>query len=187
MSIRGYFLDTSAIAKLYLDEVGSHRMREIFEEQEIVLAYSELSYTESISAFRKIKNIGKISEEELTNIVSSFQQDFFNVQGASNRYPISLSDIVFQAPDVMLKAHKLKDEINQSLQYIKSLDTLQLTSWVHMIQNGVPLTFVTSDSRLANIAATYKDSQGWDAQVIDLSACACEICSVLRESDRAAS
>ncbi|MEH6958100.1 type II toxin-antitoxin system VapC family toxin [Neobacillus drentensis] len=189
MSRQGYFLDTSAIAKLYLDEVGSHKMKEIFENNAF-LAYSELAYVETISALRKVKNKGLINEDELSSIVASFQNDFFkerNETDESNMYPISLSDVVFIAPEVMLQAHKLKDEIDPSLQYLQSLDALQLSSWVYLIDQEISATFVTSDARLARIASIYKDSKGLEAEVINLGLCTCEICETLRQADRAAS
>ena len=186
MSSKGYFLDTSAIAKLYLDEVGSHRMKELYDNKENNLAYSELAYTESISAFRKIKNRGTLTEEELDEIIESFQTDFYK-NPAENMFPISLSDVVFKAPDIMKEAHKLKDKVNPSLQYLQSLDSLQLTSWLYLVEQGLDFTFVTSDTRLASIATTYKDSKGWDLQIINLAVCACEGCDSLREAERAAS
>lgn len=106
--------------------------------------------------------------------MDSFHSEFIAPK-EDNKYPISLSDVVYMAPAVMEKAHKLKEQHPQ-IQYLRSLDCLHLASWVLTQQRGMKSSLITSDKRFFRIASAYKASEGYEAEVIDISSCSCGIC-----------
>lgn len=184
--MKQYFLDSCAIAKLYCNEVGSHRVQEIFNEKANHIFYSEIAYTETISVLCRMKNAGHISEMEYEAFIARFRHDFISTE-EPNIFPVDISDVIVKSHNYILTAYKLKNEVDRSLSYIQSLDTLQLGSWLHSMELNMRPAFVTADNKLAKVASCYKDHLGIEVDVINLNSCGCHECAEIKQrSERSA-
>ncbi len=67
--------DTSALLKLYLEESGSDRIRQVISGADICLAHI-LTYVEMRAAFAWAGRMQRISEGDLENLVTSFDRDW---------------------------------------------------------------------------------------------------------------
>ena len=69
------YLDTSALVKLYVDEIGSDRIRDI-THQASVISTSKIAYAEARSAFARKQKEGGFSPHILRKIVEDFNRDW---------------------------------------------------------------------------------------------------------------
>jgi uncharacterized protein len=134
-----YFLDTSALAKLYHHEAGSELVEAWAADDTILLWISDLARAELYSALiRKVRE-GELTEEVLHETLECFRVDLLH------RFYI-----------VPLTAMVLEGAINLLIEYgkrypLRTLDALQLAS--AQAVHGEGLTFVTADSKLVAIAS----------------------------------
>ncbi|MYL50267.1 hypothetical protein GLV98_12285 [Halobacillus litoralis] len=182
MSIEYFFFDSSAIAKLYVTEVASHVVDDIYSNENNIILLSELAYTETVCATLKMKNTGKITAEDYQSAIDTFNNDFLTTE-EDRIMPIAISDIISNTQDVMLRAHNLKDKGHPQLQYLKSLDSIQLTSWLEYA--AIKPTFVTGDRKLALIAEAYSNFYNLEMNVIDVSSCDCAECRQIYSNENA--
>jgi predicted nucleic acid-binding protein len=134
-----YFLDTSALAKLYHHEAGSRLVEAWAADDTTLLWISDLARAELHSALiRKVRE-GELTEEALHGVLECFRVDLLH------RFYI-----------MPLTAMVLERAINLLLGYgkrypLRTLDALQLAS--AQAVHGERLTFVTADSKLFTIAS----------------------------------
>jgi predicted nucleic acid-binding protein len=69
-----FFCDTSALVKLYHQEVGTERMEELFQQEENVLLISELAIIEFYSTLARKVRIGEITPEGLVFVSADVRQ-----------------------------------------------------------------------------------------------------------------
>ncbi|HBL31919.1 MAG TPA: VapC toxin family PIN domain ribonuclease [Acidobacteria bacterium] len=69
------YLDTSSLAKLYIEEEGAETVREWAEEAE-ALATSRVTFPEALSAFTRRWNRGDLTDEEVQSARESFTADW---------------------------------------------------------------------------------------------------------------
>ena len=69
------FLDTSALVKLYAEEIGSSRVLDSLEEVDIV-ACQWLAYVEARAAFARKRSLGDIGEGQLQRCKEDFNRDW---------------------------------------------------------------------------------------------------------------
>jgi uncharacterized protein len=134
-----FFLDTSALIKLYHQEVGTERVEEIFEQTENTLVISELAVVEFYSSLARRVRMREITPEAQAEAIQNLDKD------CVQRFVVDpLGSLVLQrAKDLLRKYGNSKS--------LRSLDALQLAGCLVALTRG-ELTFVSADSRLVDIA-----------------------------------
>ncbi|MEM3505978.1 MAG: type II toxin-antitoxin system VapC family toxin [Archaeoglobaceae archaeon] len=125
------FLDTSALVKRYHKESGSEIIDEIFEK--FVIAISELSIVELVSALNRKLAESMISGDDLRIALSKFYED--------------LSDFLILKFDSQVVNMAVEAVLKYSL---KTLDSLQI-AFALKLKEYNPL-FVSFDKKLAKVA-----------------------------------
>jgi uncharacterized protein len=129
-----YFLDTSALAKLYHQEQGSETVEGWAADHTIQIWLSDLARVELHSVFvRKVRE-GELAEAALQTVLECFREDL------SSRFHIVLftEDIIERAILLLLEYGKRRP--------LRTLDALQIASAKAVESNS--LTFVTADRQL---------------------------------------
>ena len=134
-----YFLDTSALAKLYHQELGSEIVEAWAADDTTLLWISDLARTELHSALiRKVRE-GEVTEEVLHEILKCFRVDLLH---RFHIVPLT-ARIVEGAIDLLIEHGKRYP--------LRTLDALQLASARAVEGEGV--IFVTADSKLTTVAS----------------------------------
>ena len=138
----GYFLDTSALAKLYHVEAGSERMEALAQSPDARLIVSQLTLVELQSVFATKARMGVIDQDTLDQVRGLFFADLaagcFQVVLVSRRY--------FRSAERLIRNHA----VSRSL---RTLDALQLAVAVELHRRGVVAVLVASDRNLCEVAA----------------------------------
>ena len=136
-----YFLDTSALVKIYHKETGTAKVLNIHKSQNAI-AISELSQVEFISTvYRKFRD-KEINKETLNCLLRKFQFDL------ENRYEVLMfsSAIIDEACSLLSKYSETKS--------LRSLDSIQLAFFeVYCESKDI---FICSDKKLAEIVELEK-------------------------------
>jgi predicted nucleic acid-binding protein len=135
-----YFLDTSAVVKLYHQELGSEVVEEWARDLSLELWISELTRAEFHSVFvRKVRE-GELSEEALLQVLESFRED------CRQRFQIVSS------PDELVD-RVITLLLNQGKQFpLRTLD-----AWQIVTAQAVPhseITFTSADRKQLTVAST---------------------------------
>jgi uncharacterized protein len=72
------YLDTSALVKIFVDEVHSAAVRNWVDASEAVLT-SRVAYPEAFSAFRRRRNEGGIEAREYRKLTTAFQRQWRDI------------------------------------------------------------------------------------------------------------
>jgi uncharacterized protein len=135
-----YYLDTSALVKLYHQEAGTEQVEALFTQSENSLIISELAGVELYSTVARKVRAGEINEEAGEEVLKSFDDD------CERRFIVTpLSAAVTEKAKGLLQTYG-------KIKALRALDALHLAACV-ALQAGSPLIFVCSDSRLSEIAA----------------------------------
>ena len=132
-----YFLDTSALVKIYHKEEGSEKVLDVYKNEKIII--SELSIVEFLSTLYRKYREKEIDEPTLDTVWSKFDEDF------KSRYeviPFSLI-IIEKACDLIHKHGGLKS--------LRTLDSLQLSFFLTYCVREED-AFLCADKRLLEIA-----------------------------------
>jgi predicted nucleic acid-binding protein len=128
-----YYFDTSALVKLYIEEVGSPLVlaltRKMWSDK---LAVLDLARLEARAAIRKRERMGDVSAEASSELLASLDEDLsevFLIQAIS--------------PDVVGEAIRLLD-----LYPLKAYDALQLAGCVVLATTVASPTLVTADRQM---------------------------------------
>ena len=127
------FLDASALAKRYLQEAGSDRVRKLFRKHANI-ALSRLSEVEVTSALIRRMNAGDLEEE----VVDAHLATLLEVMGAC--------DVVEPRQYVVTRARELVREHG-----LMAYDALQLASALR-VRSSSALTFLCAAGELADAA-----------------------------------
>ena len=137
----GYFIDTSALAKLYHLEIGSGKMETLAETLDARLIVSQLSLIEMQSVFATKVRTGVIDRIALDQLRGLFFADLaggrFQVVLVSRRY--------FRSAERLIRAHAVK-------QSLRTLDALQLAVALELHRRGTVSALVASDKNLCDVA-----------------------------------
>ena len=136
-----YFLDTSALAKLYHREVGSDVIEQIFQSPDSVLLISRLSTIELHSVFARRIRMGELEQDGFELL----RQGFFADIVARRLTVVRVTDEHFRAAQTLLIEHAT----DRSL---RTLDALQLAVAVDLRELGLLDRFVCSDIQLCSVA-----------------------------------
>jgi len=140
--VSAIYLDTSALIKRYLSEVGSDWVNALLGGQETPTSLtSHLTVIEGICTFARRRREGLLSPEDYLRILTAFDYDF--------RYRY---DVVAVEPMVIDSARHLAERTS-----LRAYDAMQLASaWLanqRLVQAGrPPLTFICADDRLLAVA-----------------------------------
>lgn len=74
-----FYLDSSALVKLYIDEVGSDRIKEIVFSEKNNVFISKITGAEVAAAFSRRRLMKDIAEEDYDEILSDFLSDFVSL------------------------------------------------------------------------------------------------------------
>ena len=134
-----YFLDTSALVKLYHEEQGSEVMEALAADLAISLSVSEVARVELHSAFVRKMREGQLTETALHDALACFRDD------AAHRFHIvPVVGATFDAAIGLLLQHGTTSPL-------RTLDALQLAS---ARAAGTPEpTFVSADAQLITVAS----------------------------------
>lgn len=142
--MKNYFLDSSALIKRYVSEIGTAWIQEIADAQNgNSLFISCITRVEVFSAFARRQREGNLSASDLTLLAQAFRYHL-----ATQYRLILLEDIVIQKAE------------NLAMQYpLRAYDAVQLASAqycqtiIAQTQQPCPdFIFLTADDRLLNIA-----------------------------------
>jgi predicted nucleic acid-binding protein len=134
-----FFLDSSALIKLYHQEPGTERVEELFTASESSLVISELAIVELHSALARKIRIGEITAQAEEEVLRNFEQD------CADRFVIEPLNtaVVEQAKELLTKyGHH---------QALRTLDALQMASFAIVCARDAEVVFVCADRRRCNI------------------------------------
>ena len=131
-----FFFDTSALVKRYYSEKGTGAVDEIIETDQNRVVISSLSIIETVSAFRRKRNRGELSEEAMNGLLSSFFQE-----ALEEFLILPLEESILQFSFELI----LEDDL-------RTLDSLQLSAALSIEPEVEDLTFVCADSDLVSTA-----------------------------------
>lgn len=138
----GYFIDTSALAKLYHTEVGSQRMEMLAQPTENGLIVSQLSLVELQSVFATKVRMGVIDQASLDQLRGLFFADL-----AAGRFKVVLvSGRYFRSAERLIRTHAVRRSL-------RTLDALQLAVALELHRRGSATALVASDRNLCEVAA----------------------------------
>ena len=133
-----FYCDTSALVKLYHQEVGTERMEELFSQGENVLVISELAIVEFYSALARKVRIGEITPEAQEEARRNFEAD------CRRRYVVApLGSSVIQKAKELLQKHG-------NTKALRTLDALHLGACLSTLPHET-LVFVSADARQLNV------------------------------------
>lgn len=138
----GYFIDTSALAKLYHAEVGSPQMEMLVQSPDNRLIISQLSVIELQSVFAAKVRMRVIDQASLNQLRGLFFADL-----AAGRFKVVLvSGRYFRSADRLIRTHAVS-------RALRTLDALQLAVAVELHRRGTGTALVASDKNLCEVAA----------------------------------
>jgi len=134
-----YFLDTSALVKLYHEEPGSEVIEALAADLAVVVSVSEIARVELHSALIRKLREGQLTDAALQESLACFRDD------AAHRFHIvPVAGVTFDAAIDLLLQHGTHVPL-------RTLDALQLAA---AKAAGTPEpTFVTADAQLITVAA----------------------------------
>ena len=148
-----YFLDTSALAKRYLSERGSNRLRRLLDRKEDIFYQTFLTPLEVASALYRRLRSREISPSELSFLLRAY------VAHCHEDYLLlPYSDALMDRASALIARHALR-----------ALDALQLASALELRDSlpaeAHPLAFLSADDRLLEAAREEhfqaENPEGW--------------------------
>jgi predicted nucleic acid-binding protein len=127
------FLDTCAIFKLYINEIGSDEIENIFVQNKISgLFLSEISKIEFASTVWKKVRIKDLTEKQATTLMRLFENDF-------SKYTfVQVDNTIIEQARYLLSKHGREG--------LRTLDSIQLATSI-MLKERIDL-FKTTDNLL---------------------------------------
>lgn len=137
-----YFLDTSALAKLYHGEAGSEYVRRILADPACRSLISRLSFVEMESVFAIKTRTGEIGQQDVEIARRCLRSDLMQ-QRLLVAPPIRTDHL--QTARTLLVRHGVAEGL-------RTLDALQLAVALDLRQSGFVDVIVASDQRLCRVA-----------------------------------
>jgi uncharacterized protein len=136
-----YFLDSSALVKRYVTEIGSEWIKSVADPSaRHTLIVARITWVETISAFARLKRENTLLETDLDLTIRTFQFDWHT------QYQIVEVDaFLTQLAGKLLLNYPLR-----------AYDSIQLAAALKLLpairHSSTPYTFVTADDRLLSAA-----------------------------------
>lgn len=127
------YLDSSAFVKLYMDEAGREVIEELLSETRAVTT-SVIAYAEVRAAFSRALRRGDLKEEEHTQMVEAFENDW---QGVNE---LEVTPEIYRLAGDLTVAHPLR-----------GMDALHLASALRA-KTEVDIHFLSFDRELQRVA-----------------------------------
>jgi predicted nucleic acid-binding protein len=127
------YFDTSALAKRYVAEDGSLRVRRLLRRH--VVVSSAVAQVEICSALRRRRAEGILSEPVVQRVLRRVQSDVASWRS------VAVIEVVVALACELVRKHKLR-----------TLDAIHLASAETLRREGLPVPFVTADVRQAAAA-----------------------------------
>ena len=137
-----YFLDTSALAKLYRTEAGSAFVDRIFSDGASQHLISRLSIVEMESVFALKARTGELDQQAVLIARRRLEADL----GSSRLLVAAVNDGHIRSARQLLIKHG-------SAEALRTLDALQLSIALTLRRAGLATLFVAADQRLCRVAA----------------------------------
>ena len=138
----GYFVDTSALAKLFHPENGSERLEALAKEPGSRLIISQLSLVEIQSVFATKVRAGVIDRLAFNQL-----QGLFFAELAQGRFEVVLlARRHLAAAEVLVRTHSVD-------RGLRTLDAVQLSVALDLKRRGAASHLVASDKNLCAVAA----------------------------------
>ncbi len=135
-----YYLDTSALLKWYLKEIGSDWLRRtLAPTHQIVIVTTQLLIVEVISALNRRVRESTVTKSDYARLTGRFRDDCRDIYQI-----VALSDTIINTAWTLLEHHPLRayDAIHLAT---------ALTINQHLVKAGeAGLTFLSADTRLNN-------------------------------------
>lgn len=131
-----YFLDTSALAKLYIQEPGTERMVKLAESASGEMTLLSLAEVEFHAALQRRKRMGDLDAAQCADLLSQFQ---------AHQATVFVTQIVSDA--VIKRAVSLLDRHD-----LRAYDALQLAGCLSLRPAQPRLCFVCADRQLLGAA-----------------------------------
>lgn len=128
------YLDTSALAKLYVQEEGDERVMAVIEKTQAVVT-SVITYTEVRAVFARRLRDGEVTEAEHMQMVTRFDEDWEGVNEV----------------DVTPRVYRLAGSLVVAHPRLRAMDALQMASALEAKAHA-ELVFVTFDADLEAVA-----------------------------------
>ena len=126
-----FYLDTSALVKLYVEEEGSDLVRKALAEATVV-ATSQVAYAEARAAFSRAFREGAMSREDYQRTVTAFRADW------DSYLAMAVSDQVIHLAGDLTELH-----------FLRGFDAIHLASLLILQQRvHTPVTAACWDLRL---------------------------------------
>jgi len=136
---RSFFLDTSALIKLYHQEIGTEQVEAIFQQEDNLLLISEFAGVELYSTFARKVRTKEISLQAQKEAQQNFEED------CVQRFVVHpLGSAIIQRAKELIQKHG-------NTKALRSLDSLHLGTCL-MVQTGDDPVFVCADTRLLEVA-----------------------------------
>ena len=136
-----YFLDTSALAKLYRKEAGSDFVDRFFSEPGSQHIISRLTIVEMESVFALKARTGEIDQQAVMIACRRMEADL----GSSRLLVAAVNDDHFRRARQLLVKHG-------AIEALRTLDALQLSVPFGLKRAGLVTVFVAADQKLRRVA-----------------------------------
>lgn len=138
------YLDTSALLKQYVDEVGSDWLRRALftSKHKVVIVSTYLLVAEVISALNRRVREGAVTPRDYTRLSGCFRDDCLDIY-----HLIAFDDAIIDLACTLLERHPLRAYDAVHLATASSINQ-------RLVEAGEPaLTFLSADDRLNDAAA----------------------------------
>ncbi|HDH11936.1 MAG TPA: PIN domain-containing protein [Nitrospirae bacterium] len=142
-----YYLDTSALVKLYHNEKGTEEVEKIFSTQNASIIISEIAVVELYSALYRLNRMKEIPGNAVEASIRSFEDDC--------KYRFSINSV---GSDTINRAKKIIKRYGKD-ESIRTLDAIQLSV---SLDHESAIIFVSADAVLNVIA----EKEGLDTVVL---------------------
>jgi predicted nucleic acid-binding protein len=135
--MKSYYLDTSALVKLYHQEKGTRKVEGIFSTEDATITISEIAVVELYSALYKLYRMKEISKDAVEASIKSFEEDCkyrFSINPAN-------ADEIYKAKEIIKRYGEEES--------VRTLDAIQLAV---ALDNENTVIFVSADAVLNGIA-----------------------------------
>jgi predicted nucleic acid-binding protein len=139
--LAGYFLDSSVVAKIYHEEVGTPEVERLFLQPDTALFISRLTLVEVQSVFAGKVRTGVLSHADLQLLRRRFLSDIRD----GHFQVVAILGAHFQEAETLIHLYG----VSQSL---RTLDALQLAVAIDLRRRGLAASLVTADKALCRVA-----------------------------------
>lgn len=141
--VNAYFLDTSALVKRYVPEIGSDWILSITDPAtDNHLAISQITWVEVHSAFARRLRDGSLSAQRFDLIAQKVREDFENEYRV-----IDVDQTLIETATELVMQHPLR-----AYDSVQLASALRFQSTTLLSQPETRLIFVSADNRLLDIA-----------------------------------